>query len=213
MPAALAGFASRGMPAAPGWLCFAKPLGLATTARDVPAGTPLPAQRTLVGCGLRPARDIAIDSPGEACPPSRLQCRGWGRLRTFMRSRRRSSHTVTAREAIAPDTSAARLFTLGGVHIRHPLPLITSWHLEANAQTRICFEVPRRTLVLDKAECLHPVGQTGALQRPFVRIGVPAGMSRAVVARPKGFAKQSHPSAAGKARQSARKRSKNRRSQ
>ena len=101
-----------------GGLCFAKPVGLATTARAGPAGTPLPAQRPLVGYGLRPARDRTTDSPGEACPPSRLPCRGGVIFKTVMRSRRRSDHTVTVGLRIARTVSVVNRLALRGIDIR-----------------------------------------------------------------------------------------------
>ncbi len=70
-----------------------------------------------VGSGLRPARDT-IDATGEARPPSRLQCRGGGDIGTDVRSRRRSNHTVTARQLIAPSVSVASRLALRGVDIR-----------------------------------------------------------------------------------------------
>ena len=128
-------------------LCFAKLVWLATTARAGPAGTPLPAQRPLVGYGLRPARDFAIDSPGEACPPSRLQCRGWVMLRTVMRSRGRSVHTFTLGMRIAGSVSVANRLALRGVDIRlGPAQKSVVARQSQRAEARFGFEVPRRNV-------------------------------------------------------------------
>ena len=53
-----------------------------------------------------------------------------------MRARRRSSRTFTVCERAALGVSVARLFTLRGANIRHPHPLIASWHLKADTRIR-----------------------------------------------------------------------------
>ena len=53
-----------------------------------------------------------------------------------MRARKRSSHTFTVCERAALGVSVARLFTLRGANIRHPHPLIASWHLKADTRIR-----------------------------------------------------------------------------
>ena len=97
------------------WVGFASQSlgGLATTVRDAPTGKSPAAKTSVVGYGLRPSRDTP-DTPRETSPSSRLRCRGWVRLGTVMRSRRRSRRSFTASPTGRWSDSVARLFALRG---------------------------------------------------------------------------------------------------
>jgi len=135
LPAALGGFASQSL-----WVGHdrtAAPTGCAGSGR---AGRLAPDFRACgFACGARALLRKALvaghdragraggeSSPGSArpyspwedSPPSRLQCRGWGRLGTVMRSRRRADHTFTVGSRIARTVSVANSLALRGVPIR-----------------------------------------------------------------------------------------------